>query len=802
MPVTLVDPATGDAHDIPDELVGDYLDRGFVAESSAQRSERLAGDVRQEVFGGAGGQVVAGAAGLARGATLGLSDAAARALYGDEASLFLRGVRDANPLTSTVTEIGGALAPTLLSGGAALPAGLASRAGASVAQLGAEAGVAGKIGAAALGGAAEGALVGAGAGVTELALSGDPLTLEHVASTLSSNALYGAAFGAGGGALGKGVELGIGRAKQAVDAIRERAALARAAGDAGVGDLASLDAKGLRAARDAELDQLAAAQVEQRTAARSAAVDDAIAYRQAVREADPYLALSEGADAAPLAKAARVLRNQLDDVRGLRENPHGLLKPLRVEEQALERAIANRAELGAKLEAVNQRIASDLGEELATLPDAATHVSLSGKAARRYASYADVRVPKAGALQVTRDDAAAFLDALRAGEIQGAGQRALGSLDDLLARNRALQDRIKVGTAAPLPRSELTSERISAIDAARDALSAPRVEPLGSKLLGHTAFSAASGLARLIPGVGTLLAPFAGARAADAVTGLVSGALGKAALRSTERAATAASAFLDVAGRAASAAAPAAAPVASRVLSSVRYGAAKRGEDEPTSLPELYRRRTGELKALTHYTPDGRVEMRPAERARIAAQLDGVRAVSPRAADQLETIAVRRIEYLSSIMPRRPDIAGGPVGPDRYQPSELEIRSWARSVAAVEDPRGVLERAASGQVTPEDVDALRNVYPELLADFTAQVAAELPALRETLPYVRRLSLSLLTGVAVDPALDPAVLSVLQGQFPAEPGSEGGTQAPRAQPQFGSLKQLGEDTKTPAQERRS
>ena len=56
-----------------------------------------------------------------------------------------------------------------------------------------------------------------------------------------------------------------------------------------------------------------------------------------------------------------------------------------------------------------------------------------------------------------------------------------------------------------------------------------------------------------------------------------------------------------------------------------------------------------------------------------------------------------------------------------------------------------------------------------------------PTLRATLPYERRLALSMLTGVPVDPSLDPRILATLQADYAAEP------EPSRAVPQFGSVK---------------
>ena len=190
--------------------------------------------------------------------------------------------------------------------------------------------------------------------------------------------------------------------------------------------------------------------------------------------------------------------------------------------------------------------------------------------------------------------------------------------------------------------------------------------------------------------------------------------------------------------------------------------------------------------------PDGRPAVKPHVREKIAGSLRAVAAYQPLLADRMETLAARRLEFLASKLPKRPDIGGIPVGPDNWQPSELDMRKWARYVDAAEDPIGVLERVAAGQISPEDGETMRELYPEQLNQFTMQVLAKLPELRQTMRYDRRLALSMLTGVAVDPSLDPRILAVLQQQFSTE------EQAPRAQAQFGSVKST--DKGTPSQQR--
>jgi len=976
--VTVLDRG-GQAYDVAEEQLPEYLRQGFRVENVSERAQRNLETVQEEQFGGTSGAVAAGALGALGTVTAGGSDALLAAAGGGDV---LRQLRERHPIASTLGTVAGALTPIGLGG-------LAGDAGATVAgELG------GGVLARAAGGATEGAIFGAGQGVSDLATSQDPLTWERAASTLGSNMLFGGAVGGLAGAGSALVERGLKRAGTALD---EHIA-ARAVQDAVPDDLAALDAKGLRAARATEVDRLAEEQAAQRVTARSAAVDDVLAYRQVVQDANPWAAITEGEDAARLGKATKALRNALDDVKGLRDSPGSLLKPLRTEEQALEGAIANRAEIAKKLEAVNARIAEGLEKELgpkASVPTAlndqefaafaqnaripadsaaalnsysqnglygainsnlrefaanprlvskfgdpltrlppeladtvraldrgiaesaaprdlvvyrgvngdasaragkvdlaalkpgesfidhgysststdlggvgksytqglgvrpgvelhievpAGHpiapvpsefsaekelllprgskytvtsvekaadghtilrvrvgdvpaaapktgdITLTGKAARRYATFADVKVPKGGTVTVAREDAQVFLDALKNGEVSGVGQQALGKLDGLLEQNRALQTKIKAAAAPLVPKAELASARLAAIDNARDALMVPKTESAGTKLLGHAAYSTAAGVVGSIPVIGHLLAPVVGAKAADLATRLVSGKLAEAVGTQAKRAGQAAKTFLDVAGKAA----PAAPVLATRVLSQLRYAPERKGEPQPTTLPALFKQRTDEIKQLTAYDATGTPRIRPEARQALANQLRAIGIADPILADRLESLAVRRIEYLSSIIPRRPDIAGVPTGPDRWQPSSMAMRSWARSAAAVEDPHAVLERAIHGQVTPEDVAALRAVSPEMLASFAGEVSAQLSSLRATLPYKRRFALSILTGEPVDPALDPRVLAVLQGQFAAEPGTQGGTAAPRARPQFGSVRSL--DKPTPAQAR--
>jgi hypothetical protein len=167
-------------------------------------------------------------------------------------------------------------------------------------------------------------------------------------------------------------------------------------------------------------------------------------------------------------------------------------------------------------------------------------------------------------------------------------------------------------------------------------------------------------------------------------------------------------------------------------------------------------------------------------------------------ADKLETLAVRKAEYIATTMPRRPDVGGLQIGPDNWKPSELEMRSWARTIRAVEDPDSVEARLAEGIITPEESAAYRAVYPERFALMQQAIFQAAPTLSKTLPMSKKLALSIFTGVPVTPTMQPNVFAVLQSTFTNEQGTDGGAHAPRPQPSFGAFGSTPTTDKTAAE----
>jgi hypothetical protein len=489
-------------------------------------------------------------------------------------------------------------------------------------------------------------------------------------------------------------------------------------------DLAGLDSKGLRLARETEEGAIETARVTQ----RADLATEIKSFRSEVGEQKLFLA-TKGIKEDGIGKLGKRSLNADREIDRLLDNPKMLAEKPHMAKAALQKQEAALEEIIAKRETLVAKYAADES---------------------------------------------------------GTRMAALDAIPAALERNRALQGKI-----ADLVKPA-SSPRLTAIADAQGALAAPQApKGIGEQMLSGAAFAGVSGLAYEsgLPGA-SIVAPLLGAKAAGLVGSKVFGRLGKGAAEAAARASKGVGVFLDVSRKVA----PAAPVLASKVLASVRYSqdrAAKKAEKgkatKRPSLAESYKARSQEIRSQTAYGPTGAPVMRQEARMTMASRLDPIRTMQPLLADRLETLAARRIEFLASKLPRRPDLAGIQAGPDRWQPSDMEMRAFARYAAAVEDPHAIVDRLADGSITPEDSEAMRTVYPEMFADIQRQIVEKLPELRESLPYERRLAMSIFSDVPVDASMDPAVLGVLQASFTEEPGTEGGTQAPKPEPAFGSVK---------------
>jgi len=266
------------------------LNYGYTPVSSEEQSAALRAEGVRERGEGPGGAVNTGLRNLAAGATLGISNVAIGGLASDVQREQILAEEESHPVVGGVANVIGSIAPAIVSGGTALPAGyLSSRAGAAAASGLAQGGIRGTAKVLAAGGV-EGAIQNAGQYIGQAALADREVTAEGLAGAAG----IGFGFGAAGGGLALGVEKGTIAARRmfprvmgASDEAVQDAAIAwrRQAEDALAADEATVTA-----ARR-ELDQIRGAREEAAIARQRATA----AYRE-----EQLLARRQSAAEAPL----------------------------------------------------------------------------------------------------------------------------------------------------------------------------------------------------------------------------------------------------------------------------------------------------------------------------------------------------------------------------------------------------------------------------------------------------------------------------------------------------------------------
>lgn len=108
--------------------------------------------------------------------------------------------------------------------------------------------------------------------------------------------------------------------------------------------------------------------------------------------------------------------------------------------------------------------------------------------------------------------------------------------------------------------------------------------------------------------------------------------------------------------------------------------------------------------------------------------------------------------------------------------SDAEMRQWTRYAAAVNDPSTILASMARGRVSPEEVEVMREVYPQLYASTQQRIMTSVAGLKVPMLRPQRLQLSILFGVPADSNMTQSMLAALQqasGGAPQEPQGGGG-----------------------------
>jgi hypothetical protein len=710
------------------EQPGDAYDIAREAELESQYGDGFGNNAKALLAGGA------------RGLSLGLSDLALKGILDDDGEFALEQLRLRNQIATTAGEIGGALAPALLSGGAGLlgsaarltPTGVLTRLGA-----GAAARVSGETAAsAAMRGALQAGIEGAGLGlgnaITQAALHDDPFIVESVASNMSLGAVLG---GVTGGLLGAGGALA--RRSLSVSTPVDDVA-------SGFTNVLGKSDELIVAAREARKAGMVPAELS----------DDVLAVE--LREARSLLGRKGAAASQGLDKNAMeavdfpgMQRRLMDRVGGTTTGASDAAEALLKRSRAgLTRDLGDDLDIG-RIFSMDKKRAVRVAEHLDNFAVAAR--ALDDQVGQRFGVKLAVgdEAIKAKLADAGLDSAyAKILDSDIAQRLGKSGNAAfeakLAEMDPMAKTVLKAWVANKSVTAEAAKRGWFSNLVVSsATGAGRNMI------PSGVRGAGMFS-SIARGAARNVGGfIGSKLGRVAAGGAAGYAIGGKDGVMEGALFGASASGANAARVG-SMAARAVSALAKpstAKALTAASILGATKFGQEKDKNPARARMKEI-------AAAITN----------PATKRAIQTATLPLHLQNPAVGEKVQMALEMRLAYLGQRSPWRPPMKAMRTFKAEVNPSRYEVAKWARVVRAAENPLSLLEDLENRRLTPEAVNTVKDLYPEMFSRMQVAVMEQVGALKEGLPYQSRLQVAVFFDTPVDASQTPEFGSTMQGLY--------------------------------------
>ncbi len=144
--------------------------------------------------------------------------------------------------------------------------------------------------------------------------------------------------------------------------------------------------------------------------------------------------------------------------------------------------------------------------------------------------------------------------------------------------------------------------------------------------------------------------------------------------------------------------------------------------------------------------------------------------MSPEVTHYMRERAVLGVQYMAQSMtppttdPLSTDIVSIP-------PTMAEVDAFTRRFRALQDPLSILDDLARGFVTAEAAETVRVVYPNIMADISANIGQEIMDMgpdAANIPYQMRTNLSLMLGTPTHTTLDGSFVRAMNSRFAQTP----------------------------------
>lgn len=274
-----------------------------------------------------------------------------------------------------------------------------------------------------------------------------------------------------------------------------------------------------------------------------------------------------------------------------------------------------------------------------------------------------------------------------------------------------------------------------------------------------------------IPVIGPILGLFLKARAVMKMIGRRGGSVAKSAdgsvaARSAElqnRIATATGAMLATGGKGAKKLSAIIAGPAVTLTTKLFPGD---GDTKSKDLQVLYEARSNEL---AHALQPGAIAHAVGDRLKVS---------DPLMQDAITSQIERGLKFIESKRPKQTFSPGMLPGDGAPKISKVLLDEWGKYIHAVNDPASVIEDLAKGHLSIEGAETLHVVYPNLFLKAQQVLLDHAAEFKKTLPYTRRVALSIAYQIPVDGTMTQSHMMFLQppptvGTVPQTPGQSPG-----------------------------
>jgi hypothetical protein len=143
---------------------------------------------------------------------------------------------------------------------------------------------------------------------------------------------------------------------------------------------------------------------------------------------------------------------------------------------------------------------------------------------------------------------------------------------------------------------------------------------------------------------------------------------------------------------------------------------------------------------------------------------------APEVAQVAQLSVSSAVQYLAQRVPADPE--QGMYGPNpSWKPSDAESAVWKRHLDAAQQPMNLIKDFSAGNLAPETVETVKALYPAFYQQTTQGIAQYLGDKKPNMPFSRRLQLSVLMQSPIEPSLRKANLRELQMSYAEAPEAQ-------------------------------